>query len=93
MKRRNLNKKGKFNFSNREIEEIPIEDAMKLLKEGGIGVPQKEAEQIMDFLYNYLCFPFCFDISINLCSYILPKKILVGFCIFGCSLQIIDCCF
>ncbi|WP_168186895.1 hypothetical protein [Elizabethkingia sp. JS20170427COW] len=36
----------------REIQKIPIKEAMKLLKEGGIDVPQEEAEQIMEFLYN-----------------------------------------
>ncbi|ATL47020.1 hypothetical protein COR50_07370 [Chitinophaga caeni] len=53
MKRRNLNKRENLTFSNMEIEKIPIEEAMKLLKEVGIDVLQEEAELIMEFLYNY----------------------------------------
>lgn len=34
----------------KEIEKIPIEEAMEMLKEVGINVNQKEAELIMDFL-------------------------------------------
>lgn len=34
------------------ITKIPIEEAMELLRRGGVDVGREEAEQIMDFLYN-----------------------------------------
>jgi len=36
----------------KEIEKIPIEEAMEMLKEIGINVNQEHAELIMEFLYN-----------------------------------------
>lgn len=36
----------------KEIEKIPIEEAMEMLKEVGINVNQEDAELIMQFLYN-----------------------------------------
>lgn len=36
----------------KEIEKIPLEEAMEMLKEVGVNVHQKEAEMIMEFLYN-----------------------------------------
>lgn len=36
----------------KEIEKIPIEEAMEKLKEVGIIVAQEDAELIMEFLYN-----------------------------------------
>jgi len=36
----------------KEIEKIPIEEAMEMLKEVGVNVNQEEAELIMEFLYN-----------------------------------------
>lgn len=49
----------------KEIEKIPIEEAMKLLKENGIDVEQKEAELIMEFLYNLTMIVIreCFDVE------------------------------
>lgn len=34
----------------KKIKKIPIEEAMKILKDSGIDVPQEKAEQILDFL-------------------------------------------
>lgn len=34
----------------KKIEKIPIEEAMKILKDSGIDVTQEEAEKILDFL-------------------------------------------
>ena len=34
----------------KEIEKIPIEEAMEMLKEVGVNVNQEDAELIMDFL-------------------------------------------
>lgn len=51
----------------KEIEKIPIEQAMKMLKEGGMNVSQEEVEMIMGFLYNLAeitirkCFSECMD--------------------------------
>lgn len=36
----------------KEIEKIPIDEAMEMLKEVGINVNQEDAELIMEFLYN-----------------------------------------
>ena len=36
----------------KEIDKIPIEEAMELLRENGVDVGQEEAELIMEFLYN-----------------------------------------
>lgn len=36
----------------KEIEKIPIEEVMEMLKEVGINVDQEDAELIMEFLYN-----------------------------------------
>lgn len=49
----------------KEIEKIPIEEAMKLLREGGIDVRQEEAELIMEFLYNLTMIVIreCFDVE------------------------------
>lgn len=36
----------------KEIDKIPIEETMELLREVGIDVEQEKAELIMEFLYN-----------------------------------------
>lgn len=36
----------------KEIEKIPIEEAIEMLKEVGINVNQEDVELIMEFLYN-----------------------------------------
>jgi hypothetical protein len=36
----------------KEIEKIPLDEAMEMLKEVGINVNQEDAELIMEFLYN-----------------------------------------
>lgn len=36
----------------KEIEKMPIEEAMELLHKEGIDVEREEAEPIMEFLYN-----------------------------------------
>lgn len=47
----------------KEIEKIPIEEAMELLREVGIDVEQETAELIMEFLYNLtmIIIRECFD--------------------------------
>lgn len=47
----------------KEIDKIPIEEVMKLLREVGIDVGQEEAELIMEFLYNLtmIIIRECFD--------------------------------
>ena len=47
----------------KEIDKMPIEEAMELLRENGIDVEQKEAELIMEFLYNFtmVIIRECFD--------------------------------
>lgn len=49
----------------KEITKIPIEEAMELLRKGGIEVAQEEAELIMEFLYNFMMILIeeCFDIE------------------------------
>ncbi|WP_165698376.1 hypothetical protein [Elizabethkingia anophelis] len=49
----------------REIERIPIGEAMELLRKGGIDVGQEEAELIMEFLYRLtmIVISECFDIE------------------------------
>lgn len=49
----------------KEIDKMPIEEAMELLRENGIDVEQKEAELIMEFLYNLTMIVIreCFDIE------------------------------
>ena len=37
---------------NKEIDRIPLEEAMELLRQGGIDVGEEKAELIMEFLYN-----------------------------------------
>jgi len=37
---------------NREIDRIPLEEAMELLRQSGIDVGEEKAELIMEFLYN-----------------------------------------
>ena len=46
-----------------EIDKIPIEEAMVLLREVGIDVEQEKAELIMEFLYNLtmIIIRECFD--------------------------------
>lgn len=36
----------------KEIDKIPIEEAMELLREVGINMEKEKAELIMEFLYN-----------------------------------------
>lgn len=47
----------------KEIDKIPIEEAMELLREVGIDVKQEKAELIMEFLYNLtmIIIRECFD--------------------------------
>jgi len=47
----------------KEISKMPIEEAMKLLREVGIDVEQEKAELIMEFLYNLTAIIIreCFD--------------------------------
>lgn len=47
----------------KEIEKMPIEEAMKLLRKEGIDVEREEAELIMEFLYNLTMIVIreCFD--------------------------------
>ena len=47
----------------KEIDKIPIEEAMELLREAGIDVEQEKAELIMEFLYNLtmIIIRECFD--------------------------------
>lgn len=49
----------------KEITKFPIEEAMELLRKGGIEVEQEEAELIMEFLYNFMMtlIEECFDIE------------------------------
>ncbi len=49
----------------KEIERIPIGEAMELLRENGIDVGQEEAELIMEFLYNLTMIVIreCFDVK------------------------------
>ena len=49
----------------KEIEKIPIEEAMELLRKSGIEVGQEEAELIMEFLYNFtmILIRECFDVE------------------------------
>ncbi|HCZ8395752.1 hypothetical protein [Elizabethkingia anophelis] len=49
----------------REIERIPIGEAMELLRKGGIDVGQEEAELNMEFLYRLtmIVISECFDIE------------------------------
>lgn len=49
---RNLNKIQNLIIMEKEIEKIPIEEVMEMLKEVGINVDQEDAELIMEFLYN-----------------------------------------
>ena len=37
---------------NKEIDRIPLEEAMELLRQSGIDVGEEKAELIMEFLYN-----------------------------------------
>lgn len=50
---------------NREIEKIPIGEAMELLRKEGIDVSEEEAELIMEFLYNLTMIVIreCFDVE------------------------------
>ncbi|MEI5985120.1 MULTISPECIES: hypothetical protein [Sphingobacterium] len=36
----------------KEIEKIPLDEAMEMLKEVGVNVNPEDAELIMEFLYN-----------------------------------------
>ena len=47
----------------KEIDKIPIEEAMELLRKCGMDVEREQAEQIMDFLYNLtmIIIQECFD--------------------------------
>jgi len=47
----------------KEIEKIPIDEAMELLRKEGIQVGEDEAELIMEFLYNLTMIVIreCFD--------------------------------
>lgn len=49
----------------KEIEKIPIEEAMELLRKEGIDVEREEAELIMEFLYNLTMVVIreCFDVE------------------------------
>ena len=49
----------------KEIEKIPIEEAIELLRKGGIDVEQEDAELIMNFLYNLTVIVIreCFDVE------------------------------
>jgi len=49
----------------KEIDKIPIEEAIDLLRKGGIDVGREEAELIMEFLYNLtmILIRECFDVD------------------------------
>lgn len=49
----------------KEIEKIPIEEAMELLRKSGIDVGKEEAELVMEFLYNLTVIVIreCFDVE------------------------------
>lgn len=49
----------------KEIEKIPIEEAMELLRKSGIDMGKEEAELVMEFLYNLTMIVIreCFDVE------------------------------
>lgn len=50
-------------LNKNEIDKIPLEEAMKLLRKEGIDVDKVEAELILEFLYNLtkIIIRECFD--------------------------------